>query len=139
MENVKTSKELLKEMADKAVAAKEAAKAAQLASKVAKTEAKELRAKLRDENKALKAAKKERGATLKKNGVGAPREGTHAAEVWLIAETVSTEKSQPADYETVKLSATAKEIKPSSIRSAYNKWLKFRGLEMRLVAIIPTA
>jgi hypothetical protein len=139
MENVKTQKELLKEMAEKAIAAKEAFKAAQLTARSAKLEAKELRAKMREENKANSAAKKERAATIKQNGVSAPREGTHAAEVWLIAETVSTEKGQPADYETVKLNAAAKEIKSSSIRSAYNKWLKFRGLEMRLVAIIPNA
>lgn len=107
-------------------AQKEAEKAAAKAAKEAAKAAKE----------AEKVAKAEKAATITKNGVTRPRDGSACGKIWAICDAVSRQMQAPAPIaavmevakENVDSNGVLSPLHPTTVRCQYAKWRKFNGI-----------
>ena len=100
-------------------AEKAAAKAAKEAAKAAK-----------------KVAKAEKAATITKNGVTRPRDGSACGKIWAICDAVSRQMQAPAPIaavmevakENVDSNGVLSPLHPTTVRCQFAKWRKFNGV-----------
>lgn len=107
-------------------AQKEAEKAA---AKKAKEDAKAAK-------EAEKVAKAEKAATITKNGVTRPRDGSACGKIWSICDAVSRQMQAPAPIaavmevakENVDSNGVLSPLHPTTVRCQFAKWRKFNGV-----------
>lgn len=107
-------------------AQKEAEKAAAKAAKEAAKAAKE----------AEKVAKAEKTATIAKNGVTRPRDGSACGKIWAICDAISRQMQAPAPIsavmevskQNVDSNGVLSPLHPTTVRCQFAKWRKFNGV-----------
>ena len=118
-------------------AQKEAEKAAAKAAKEAAKAAKE----------AEKVAKAEKAATISKNGVTRPRDGSACGKIWAICDAVSRQMQAPAPIaavmevakENVDSNGVLSPLHPTTVRCQFAKWRKFNGVvAVKAEKVVPT-
>lgn len=63
-----------------------------------------------------------------RNGVSRPAAGSKTAEVWAIADRISTEKKRPALREEVMAAGEAAKLNRGTIATQYARWTEFFGV-----------
>lgn len=118
-------------------AQKEAEKAA---AKKAKEDAKAAK-------EAEKVAKAEKAATISKNGVTRPRDGSACGKIWAICDAVSRQMQAPAPIaavmevakENVDSNGVLSPLHPTTVRCQFAKWRKFNGVvAVKAEKVVPT-
>lgn len=107
-------------------AQKEAEKAAAKAAKEAEKAAKE----------AAKVAKAEKAATISKNGVTRPRDGSACGTIWAICDAISRQMGAPAPInavmevakQNIDSNGVLSPLHPTTVRCQFAKWRKFHGI-----------